>query len=122
MAGKKEKIGIVGSRSFDDYELLKSVLDEYPPFTVVSGGAEGTDTLVERYADEKGYGKLIFPALWKKYGKKAGPIRNKQIVNESDQIIAFWDGTSKGAQNIIGYAQRKGVPARIIRFQSNDKT
>jgi hypothetical protein len=79
-------------------------------------GGKGKDALVERYTDDKGYEKLIFPALWKKYGKKAGPIRNKQIIAESYQTIAFWDGTSKGTQNIIEYSQRKGVPVRIIRF------
>ena len=50
---------VAGSRTFTDYELMKSKLDKllinHNDVVVVSGGARGADTLAERYAKEKGY-------------------------------------------------------------------
>lgn len=70
-------IAVIGSRTFNDYELFKSKLNEILQYiqdkniTIVSGGAIGADKLAEQYADEKGYRKLIFLPDWKKYGKSA---------------------------------------------------
>ena len=93
------RIGVIGSRFFDNYGLVKIKLDylhqDEDITLVVSGGAQGADTFGERWADENSIEKLIFKPEWKKYGKKAGFIRNKDIVLNSDRIVAFWNGTSK---------------------------
>lgn len=61
---------VVGSRTFDDYELMKKKLDHilknYHRIVIVSGGARGADSLAERYAKEKGYPLKVFPAEWDK--------------------------------------------------------
>ena len=107
--GDKMKIGIVGSRTFLDYELVKKALAEYlsksDDLVIVSGGAAGADSLGERFADENGLQKIIFKPNWKKYGKIAGVVRNRTIVNESDIIIAFWDGKSRGTKSTISLAK-----------------
>jgi len=100
------KIGVVGSRSFNYYKLLCSYLDKYQPSVIVSGGAKGADSLAERYAKEHDIPTVIYKPEWNKYGKRAAYIRNKLIVENSDLIIAFWDGTSKGTKMIIDIAKK----------------
>ena len=95
------KIAIIGSRSFQDYGLLIKTMASYTPSTIVSGGAKGADTLAERYAGEIGVDCNIFKPDWKRYGRAAGPKRNKQIVEASDLIIAFWNGKSRGTFSTI---------------------
>lgn len=84
------RIAIVGSR---DYPLLGSVelfvktLDSTT--MIVSGGARGVDRTAERAAKHRGLRALIFPADWPTYGKRAGYIRNEQIVDNADEIVVF---------------------------------
>lgn len=104
-------LGIVGSRDFNDYIKLKTeILKLYPIEQIkciVSGGANGADKLGERFADEYNLDKKIFYPDWNKYGKRAGFIRNKDIVENSDKLIAFWDGVSKGTKLTIDLAKEK---------------
>ncbi len=110
------KLGVVGSRTFNDYNLLKKTLDKYDIDEIVSGGANGADQLAERYAEEKNIKTNIFLPDWKKYGRKAGPLRNKQIVENSDYIIAFWDGVSRGTLSSINLAKHMGKDLTIVKF------
>lgn len=106
---------VVGSRNFVNYGIVCSILDEYTDIThIVSGGARGADYLGKKYAEEKNLEYIEFPAEWDKYGRSAGFIRNKDIVNNSDIIIAFWDGISKGTENTINYARKQKKEVRII--------
>ncbi len=114
------RLAIVGGREFSDYELLKSSLKQLQKdrtvIQVVSGGARGADTLGERWADENGIDKKIFPAQWDRYGKHAGFIRNKDIVRNCDEVIAFWDGKSRGTADTIATARLEGKKVTIINF------
>ncbi len=75
-------IAVVGSRSFTNYSLVEEVLDRFTVSTdiLVSGGAKGADTLAERYANENDMEIVKFLPNWKRYGRKAGFLRNKTIV------------------------------------------
>ena len=97
------KLAIVGSRSFSDYELLKeSVLRSFPNVSlIVSGGAKGADKLGEKLADELGLKTEIYLPDWARYGKGAGLVRNELIIKNSEGVIAFWDGLSKGTKKSI---------------------
>ena len=112
------RIAIVGSREFDDYEYMKEKFFETTKdikvSVIVSGGARGADTLAEKLADEILSEKAIFPANWKAYGKSAGFIRNGEIVNNSDMIIAFPIGKSSGTWDTIRKGQNKGIPVHIF--------
>ena len=91
------KIGVIGSRTFNNYQQLESTLLKLIPFVLVSGGAQGADRLAERFADEYKLPKPIVHYPEKKYGFPAALfMRNTKIVEDSDLIIAFWDGKSKG--------------------------
>jgi hypothetical protein len=111
------KLGVVGGRDFNDYELLKLTLDQFKHIKlIVSGGAQGADKLAERYARERGIETLIIKPEWNKYGKSAGPIRNQQIVLNCHKLIAFWDGQSKGTFSSIEIARMAAIECEIIRY------
>ena len=97
-------------RNFNDYEIFKNFVDlcigNKSEITILSGHCKGTDLMAERYAKEKGFALEIYPADWKKYGKAAGPIRNRQMVENADTVIAFVSKTASGTKNLIENAKR----------------
>ena len=112
------KVAVIGSRGFNKYDLLKSTLSTIDISLIISGGAIGADTLAEVYAKEKGIETKIFLPDWKKHGKKAGFLRNTDIINESELVIAFWDGTSKGTKDSINKAEK--LNKRVLTINYND--
>ena len=117
---KQTKLAIVGGRDFSDYELMKRTLDEYQKthtvIEIVSGGARGADSLGAQFAREHGIKLTEFLPDWNRYGKSAGFRRNGSIVMNSDEVIAFWDGQSRGTANTISIARTFGKPVYIIRY------
>lgn len=118
---KTFKVIVAGGRDFNHYPLLKKKLDNLfgvsdRAIEIVSGGAKGADALGEQYAKEIGCALKVFPADWDKYGKKAGPIRNEQMAEYSDALVAFWDGKSKGTANMIANARLHNLHVRIIKY------
>ncbi len=117
------RVIIAGSREFGDYALLCEKCDGLlcqkqgtHQIIIISGTARGADQLGERYAHERGYAVEKYPADWNRDGKAAGPIRNAQMAKVADALIAFWDGNSRGTQNMIDLARLKPLPFRIVRF------
>lgn len=114
------KVIVAGSRTFNDYGLLKEKLDyylsNYNNVEIVSGTAKGADQYGERYAKERGFSIKKFPAQWDKYGKKAGYLRNKQMAEYADALVAFWDGKSKGTKIMIDLAKQYGLQIRVVYF------
>lgn len=112
------RVAIVGSRTFNDYDKLSQFMFKFFPrdeiSQVISGGAQGTDQLAERFADAEGIEKLIFPADWDKYGKSAGPRRNAQIVEAADVVVIFWDLKSPGSKNCMDQALKAGKPVMVV--------
>ncbi len=120
---KNFRVIIAGGRDFNDYRLLKSRCDNLLSFRIkehniiiISGTAEGADRLGERYAIERGYAIEKYPAEWKKHGLAAGPIRNEQMSNVADALIAFWDGESRGTKDMIKKARKKNLLVRVIYY------
>lgn len=117
------RVIVAGSRSFDDYGMLCETLDtllkekkKTHDISIVCGKARGADTLGERYAIERGYGVLEFPAKWDEYGKSAGHIRNEEMARNADALVAFWDGQSAGTRDMITLAKRNGLSTRVRKF------
>jgi len=98
------KLAVVGSRNFNNYDLLKKYLDKIhsiePITCIVSGGAKGADILGERWAKENNIQTEIYYPNWNKYGKSAGYKRNIDIITNANKCIAFWDGVSKGTRTV----------------------
>lgn len=117
------KIIIAGGRDFMDYNLLKEkvnkILQEKKvthKIVIISGCARGADTLGLRYASENAFDVEEYPADWDKYGKKAGYVRNVEMAENADALIAFWDGKSKGTKHMIDIATERNLPIRVIRY------
>ena len=117
------KIIIAGGRDFMDYNLLKEktnkILQEKRvshKIVIISGCARGADTLGLRYASENAFDVEEYPANWDKYGKKAGYMRNVEMAENADALIAFWDGKSKGTKHMIDIATERNLPTRVIRY------
>lgn len=114
------KVIIAGGRNFNDYIMLKSacdaILSGITEIEIVSGTANGADTLGEIYANENGYMIHRFPANWQQFGKSAGYIRNGQMAKFSDILIAFWDGKSKGTKHMIDLALQENLKVKIINY------
>lgn len=104
------KLAIIGSRSFEDYgfaaaHIQQFIAQEKEILThIVSGGAKGADQFGARFAEQNKVELLLFKPDWKRYGKRAGFIRNTDIVAHADCILAFWDGQSKGTKDSIDKA------------------
>ena len=89
------KVIVAGGRDFSDRELLYTSLDAFhkgtPITEVVCGGARGADELGRCWADKNRITVTPMDAEWDKYGKTAGFIRNKQMGDYADYLIAFWN-------------------------------
>lgn len=111
------KLGIVGSRTFDDYERLCRCIEKFNkqtgnqrPLEIVSGGAKGADSLAERYAKDNGLALKVFypkcgPNASRDEFRAAAFARNAEIVGYSEKVIAFWDMSSNGTRNTIKLAK-----------------
>jgi len=83
---------------------------------VVSGGAPGVDTLGEQWAANNTIPVKRFPAEWSLHGKAAGPIRNRQMAEYAEALVAVWDGLSRGTKNMIDTARMVGLKVFIFRY------
>ena len=120
------RIIIAGSRgatSNETYRLLERKLNlllvkkaKTHSIEIVSGTANGADRLGERYAEDRNYQVNRFPADWDRRGKRAGYLRNKQMAENADALVALWDGQSRGTKHMIDIAKRHGLPTRIINY------
>lgn len=112
------KVIIAGGRDFDNYVLLlESVISSNFDITeIVSGGARGADLVGELLASDLEIPLTRFPADWTKYGRAAGPIRNSEMANYADALIAMWDGESSGTKNMIAQATKQGLGVYIARY------
>ena len=106
-------LGVVGSRTFSDYDYLSNILQWYDIKSIISGGAKGADKLAARYAIERGIPLKEFIPDWDRLGKQAGYLRNEKIVQASDEIVAFWDQKSRGTKHTIDIANRLGKDVAI---------
>lgn len=116
---------IAGCRHYDNYEEAKKYIDfcisrmrNDNQLIFISGCCRGADALGERYAEENGFKIQRFPAEWGKYGKSAGPRRNRQMVEASDYVICFWDGKSRGTMSLIDIAVLCNKPIGIKRIST----
>ena len=114
---------IACGRNFDDYELLKTKCDYFLSqkllthnVIIISGMANGADSLGCKYALEKGLKVEEYPANWTLYGRSAGPIRNKQMAQISDALIAFWDGINCGTKSMIDFAKELDLKVAVVYY------
>lgn len=119
---KPNRIIVAGSRGFDDYGLLDHKLTHLfqrlsPADTVViSGTARGADSMAEHWAGQHKFDVLHFPAQWNVHGRRAGYVRNEQMLEMATGLVAFWDGQSRGTAHMIDIAKRAGLKVIVVRY------
>lgn len=122
---KPIKLIIAGTRTFTDYAYMKRKLDKhfmrYRDITVLTGGARGVDTLGERWAFWWWWTVMQYIPDYQNHGKYAPILRNQEMVENATHAICFWDGKSKGTEDLIRKAKKWGLKVRIIRFDRRKK-
>lgn len=112
------KLIIAGHRLLSDYSLVEEYADHVTGVTeVVSGTCRGADLLGERWARERGIPVRRFPADWGAYHGAAGPIRNRQMAEYGDMLLAFLAPESRGTQSMINEAKKANLPIVIIELE-----
>ncbi len=106
------KLAIVGSRTIEDFDLSPHIPGR--PALIISGGARGVDALAERYARSHGIALLIFRPDYAAFGRAAPLVRNRRIAEECDEVLAVWDGKSKGTKYTMDYARRLGRKVHVV--------
>lgn len=106
------KVAIIGSRG-----LKIDNIEEYLPSEtteIVSGGARGVDANAREYAEKMRIKLTEFFPEYGKYKKGAPLRRNLQIIEYSDIVIAFWDGSSKGTKYVIDHCRKTNKKVMVI--------
>jgi hypothetical protein len=114
-------VAIIGGRDFNDIAYYKRCLVDFTKIhgritKIISGKADGTDTLAWVFATKFGIPIEEFPAEWELYGKKAGFMRNKDIVQASNHVLAFWDQYSKGTKSSIDLAEQYNKELTVYTY------
>lgn len=110
---------VCGGREFADKAALFDVLDavhrERPVEVVIQGGARGADQLAYVWAVARSVQTYTFEADWNRYGTKAGPIRNQEMLDRGkpDLVVAFPGG--RGTADMVRRATIRGVEVRDLR-------
>lgn len=104
-------VGIIGSRKFPDLNMVREFVNglDRNKHVIISGGANGVDSIAVDHAKFRGIDYKEYKPDYETYGKyKAPHVRNDEIINASDYIIAFWDGSSRGTKSVIDKAEKTG--------------
>lgn len=109
------KLAVIGSRGLYINNLGKYIPDGVTE--IVSGGAKGVDTAAKEYANKNGIKLTEFFPEYKKYKKGAPLKRNIQIVDYSDEVLAFWDGHSKGTDFVIKTCKKMNKNVTVILIE-----
>ncbi len=124
------RVIVCGSRHFTDIEAVNTALDSFylawrsaqtgedERFTLVHGACRGgADAIADRWAQEKGRSVTVerHPAEWQRYGRIAGPTRNKRMAHlGADVVLAFVKDNSPGTAGMIREANNAGI--RVVEF------
>ena len=108
------RVLVCGGRDFSDYKAVRAVLCALNISVVIHGAARGADTLAARAAEHLGVGQIACPADWRQHGRRAGFIRNREMLeHKPDVVIAFPGG--RGTADMVNKASSAGVTVYEIR-------
>lgn len=112
------RILFCGDREWANYKAVADVMADLVPDVVIEGEARGADSMARDAAEYFGIPVERYPAQWNTYGRAAGPIRNKQMLDEGkpDLVVAFHNNieASKGTKNMVEQAKKRGIPVKVI--------
>ena len=110
------KLCVTGSRTLPNDDRIVRALNALRPTTIIHGGARGADQFAHAWAREHNVDVQVFPAQWEKHGKRAGMIRNEEMLRLSrpDLLLAFPHGRAIGTRHAIHTARALGIPVQVI--------
>lgn len=112
------KVLICGDRNWKDAKKIVDRISDFPQGTVIIAGAcSGADAIAAAEARAMHYEVIEFPADWKTHGRAAGPIRNRQMLDQKpDLVVAFHPNIAKslGTGDTVREAKRRGIPVEVI--------
>ena len=113
------KLAIIGGRDYVDYENFKKIVINHVGElgrvgVIISGGAIGVDTMAERFALENDIPTKIFKPNWTLHGRKAGILRNTDIINESTHVLALPTVNSVGTHDSIKKAIKFSKILKVV--------
>ena len=109
------RIVFSGCRDITDEKLVERIISQYIAVkdVVITGGCRGVDKIAHDYARRCFADTEVHDADWDKHGKAAGPIRNQKMAESADQLVAIWDGKSRGTKSMIDNALKLGVETHV---------
>jgi hypothetical protein len=125
---------IAGSRHATNRALVFRIIDQCPfrdEIAIVVSGKQrtwdeatrqwhGVDYFGEQWAEENGKPVRRYPADWRTYGKKAGPVRNQKMAENADALIAMPMGESRGTRDMIRRAKAQGLRVWVYELEGTD--
>ena len=112
------KLLIAGSRSIKDFDLSPYISADID--TIITGGADGIDSIGEQYADSHRLSKYIIRPHYELYGRSAPLRRNELMVDMADSVLIIWDGKSKGTQHTLRYVKKISKPLTLVKIVQSD--
>ena len=111
---------ICGDRNWTDEDTIDEYIMTLPPHsTIIHGNYRGADKIAAKRGRLRGHKVIPMDSEWSKYGRGAGPIRNRRMLEEGqpDLVIAFHDdlSRSKGTADMLGQAEAQGIPTEVRR-------
>lgn len=113
------RLVVTGGRDYGDRAELRQRLEEILWYCgidmLIHGGCPtGADAMAGRWAEEHAVPILVFAADWDRYGKRAGPLRNREMIRDGapDLVLAFPGG--RGTADCIAAAREYGISVTVI--------
>lgn len=112
------KVLVCGGRDYADFRKLSATLyalhSEEPITLIIHGAARGADSLAGMWAVQNKVPMKTFPANWKKHGRSAGPIRNREMLTaaQPDLIVAFPGG--RGTADMVEFSRSKCFRVKVV--------
>ena len=120
------KVIIAGGRDFTNVTVMATTLNnlqdvdhviEIEKLTLICGMARGADLIAYKLFSKAGLPIKMYPADWDQYGKRAGFIRNTQMADVADMLIAFWDGESRGTAHMINTMKQQHKSVFVFNYE-----
>ena len=120
------KLMVCGSRSILDtafiYNQIESLLTEKnikkEDLVLINGGAKGVDAIAAQWAQSNNVSIELYKPDWAHYGRGAGIVRNKLMVEACDFCLIIWDGVSKGTKNDIELCNKTFKRYKVVKKQN----
>ncbi len=112
-----KSIIICGDRNWTGRRTIYWFMEKLPSdVRIITGGAKGADAIAENIRVSLDLDGKVYPANWTMFGKAAGPIRNRRMIEDESPylVVGFHDNISRsrGTKNMLLLAKK-----RKIRYQ-----